>query len=110
MERYLLQPVKSVIVAMLKHCKDQAKFSEEINITMNGVRMPVVQEAMHMGILRSQYSQESAVTHNIEKARRTVYSLMSAGFHGDNGLDPDTSIHLFQTYVLPVLVYGLGKC
>ena len=107
MERYLLQPVKSVIVAMLKHCKDQAKLSEEINITMNGVRMPVVQEAMHMGILRSQDSQESAVTHNIEKARRTVYSLMSAGFHGDNGLDPDTSIHLLQTYVLPVLVYGL---
>ena len=60
-----------------------------------------------MGILRSQDSQESAVTHNIEKARRTVYSLMSAGFHGDNGLDPDTSIHLLQTYVLPVLVYGL---
>ena len=34
MERYLLQPVKSVIVAMLKHCKDQAKLSEEINITI----------------------------------------------------------------------------
>ena len=32
---------------------------------------------------------------------------MSAGFHGDDGLDPDTSIHLLQTYVLPVLVYGL---
>ena len=25
----------------------------------------------------------------------------------DNGLDPDTSIHLLQTYMLPVLVYGL---
>ena len=63
MECYLLQPVKSVIVAMLKHCKDQAKLSDEINITMNGVKMPVVKEAMNMGI----DSQESAaVTYNIE--------------------------------------------
>ena len=32
---------------------------------------------------------------------------MEAGLHGENGLDPDTSIHLLQTYVLPVLVYAL---
>ena len=32
---------------------------------------------------------------------------MGAGLHGENGLDPDTSIHLLQTYVIPILVYGL---
>ena len=32
---------------------------------------------------------------------------MGAGLHGDNGLDPDSSIHILQTYVLPLLVYGL---
>ena len=32
---------------------------------------------------------------------------MGSGLHGDNGLDPETSIYLLQTYVLPVLVYGL---
>ena len=32
---------------------------------------------------------------------------MGSGLHGENGLDPETSIHLLQTYVLPVLVYGL---
>lgn len=107
MERYLLQPVKSVIVAILSQCRDQAIKGEDINISMNGVQMPIVKEAMHMGIQRSEDSQESAVKHNIEKARRTVYSLMAAGFHGNNGLDPDTSIHLLQTYVIPVLVCGL---
>ena len=69
--------------------------------------MPVVSESMHMGILRSANSQESAVQENIKKARRTIHSLMGAGLHGENGLDPDTSIHLLQTYVVPVLVYGL---
>ena len=44
---------------------------------------------------------------NIQKARRTVYSLMGTGLHGENGLDPEAAISLFQTYVIPVLFYGL---
>ena len=69
--------------------------------------MPVVQQTMHVGILRSANSQESAVEENIRKARRAIYGLMAAGLHGENGLDPETSIQLIHTYVLPVLVYGL---
>ena len=44
---------------------------------------------------------------NIQKARRAMYSLMPAGLHGENGLDPQTAVHVFQIYVLPVLLYGL---
>ena len=36
-----------------------------------------------------------------------LYSLMSAGLHGENGLDPETSLHLYQIYVLLVLLYGM---
>ncbi len=32
---------------------------------------------------------------------------MASGLHGENGLDPETSLHLIQIYVLPVLLYGL---
>ena len=32
---------------------------------------------------------------------------MSSDLHGENGLDPETAIHLMQTYVLPVLIYGM---
>lgn len=69
--------------------------------------MPVGDEAAHIGIVRSTDSQESTVNQSIEKARRTVYSLMGAGLHGENGLDPATSIHILHIYVLPLLVYGL---
>ena len=69
--------------------------------------MPVVNETMHMGILRSNYTQETAVSQNITKAQHTLYSLMASGLHGENGLDPETSIHLPQICVLPVMVYGL---
>jgi hypothetical protein len=32
---------------------------------------------------------------------------MSAGFHGNNGLDPSISIHILKTYVIPTITYGL---
>ena len=94
MEKYILQPTKSVILAALS---EGGKCSEEecdINISTNGVKMPVVKEAMHMGLLLSANSQKSAVHFNIDKARRTTYCLMGAGLHGYNGLDPDTAIHI----------------
>jgi hypothetical protein len=47
------------------------------------------------------------IEQNITKARRTAYSLLSAGFHGVNGLDPMTSLSLYKTYIQPVLTYGL---
>lgn len=33
-----------------------------------------------------------------------MYSLLESGLRGVNGLDPEISIHLLQTYILPVLV------
>ncbi|MEW8546427.1 MAG: hypothetical protein AB2693_23155, partial [Candidatus Thiodiazotropha sp.] len=27
--------------------------------------------------------------------------------HGENGLDPESSLHLYQIYVIPILLYGL---
>ena len=81
--------------------------SPYFHIIMKGEPMPVVNETMHMGLLRSNDTQETAVSQNITKAQRTLYSLMASGLHGENGLDPETSIHLLQIYVLPVMVYGL---
>ena len=36
-----------------------------------------------------------------------MYSLLSADFHSNNGIDPETSVYLRQTNVMPVLVYEL---
>jgi hypothetical protein len=49
----------------------------------------------HIGIHKSdQDSAKLSVNENIKKARRTTYSLMGSGFHGRNGLDPETIICL----------------
>ena len=106
MEHYCLQPVKSVVLSVpAKRDKDSS--NDAYVWTMKGDPLPNVTETMHMGIMRSSMSEQSAVKENIRKARHTLYSLMSSGLHGENGLDPETAIHLMQIYVLPVLVYGM---
>ena len=100
-----MQPINSVLLQIFNHLK-RCPIDDTV-VKMKDQPMPIVEEAMHMGILCSADALETAVAYNIQKARRTVYSLMGSGLHGENGLDPETCIHLLQIYVLPVLVYGL---
>ena len=103
---YILQEVKSVVMKMdsIKNFPENEKW----HILVGDKEMPVVESTTHMGISRSSSNQEmQAVESNIQKAKRTLYSLMETGLHAENGLDPETSISLLQNYVLPVLFYGL---
>jgi hypothetical protein len=105
MERYELQPKKSVVLPYIK--KRAAGVNKPI-ITLGDQQMPVVDKTTHVGLVRTpDNSPTAAITENLQKARRTLYSLMSAGLHGENGLDPETCIHLLRTYVIPILIYGL---
>ena len=72
--------------------------------------MPFVDNAVHLGIIRTTSLRGNTTTNvdeNIKKARRSAYSLFSSGFHGYNGLDVDTMLHLYKIYIPPVLLYGL---
>ena len=63
MELYLIQPEKSVILPVnsnFRNCQ-----AGDIAIFIGSKPMPIVSESMHMGILRSANSQESAVQENI---------------------------------------------
>jgi hypothetical protein len=106
--RYKLQPQKSVIIEINNTKRNHRDRQPPIKINQNN--MPVVEKSAHLGILRSKSKEKTEATHieqHITKARRTAYSLLSAGFHGVNGLDPMTSLSLYKTYIQPVLTYGL---
>ncbi|MES9880811.1 MAG: reverse transcriptase family protein [Sedimenticola sp.] len=105
MERYQLQPTKSVILPIKYTKKPQPGCDYEWKIRDSV--MPIVDETMHVGLVRSANTEDTTVKANVKKARRTLYSLMGAGLHGENGYDPETSLRLLQTYVIPVLLYGL---
>ena len=94
-----------VDVSSQKWGKDKSE--QAYQWTLKDEPIPNVSETMHMGIMRSAATEQSATRENVQKARRTLYILMSSGLHGENGLDPETAVHLKQTYVIPVLVYGM---
>ena len=99
MELFLLQPVKSVVLEVPNNA-GLSKPAKSGDLTVNGKPMPVVEQTSHVDISRSSDSDETTVLENIKKAWRTLYSLMPAGLHGENGLDPETSLHLYQIYVM----------
>ena len=87
MERYILQPVKRVVIEILNKLRgNREKSSSSWNL--DGDNMPTMDKTMHVGICRSACTDETAVAENVKKARRTLYSLMSARLHGENGLNP----------------------
>ena len=72
--------------------------------------MPIVGKAPHLGIIRgtsTENTERKTVAQNIAKARKASYSLMSSGFHGENGLDPITCVNLYRAFILPIFTYGL---
>ena len=104
MERYVLQPEKSVVMVIPGRKKSKDTQSDVSEWTIYGKEMPVVTETMHMGLRRSSTSEDITINENIKKSRRSFYCLMSADLQG---MDPETSTELFKTYVMPVLLYGL---
>jgi hypothetical protein len=108
MEGYKLQPSKSVIINIQPNKRKQSMMDQEY-ILENNV-MPNVKQAIHLGIIRTNTLADNMtvnVEENIKKSRRNAYGLFGGGFHGNNGLDPETLIHLFNTYITPVLMYGM---
>ena len=65
-------------------------------------------EAVHLGLQRTSKDEcEINILDRLKVARGTKYALMGSGVHGTNGLDPKTSYQIYNTYVLPRLLYGL---
>jgi hypothetical protein len=65
---------------------------------------------VHLGITHHRNYRKTTSTQiqeNMEKSRCTLYSLLGAGLHGKNGLNPTACLHLLQVYVIPILTYGL---
>ena len=109
MEGYELQLAKGVALNIKAKSK---KISLNVkNYKLGSKTMPTVESAVHLGIIRTTSLTENMtvnVEENIKKARRSEHGLFGGGYHGNNGLDLDTLIHLLKTYITPVLLYGMN--
>ena len=60
------------------------------------------------GTLRSEEKENARnIEDTISLARRTGYSLMKSGFYGSNGVCPKVFYKIYQSYILPRLVYSM---
>ena len=86
----------------------KTKGEKSTHLKIHDKELPLVNTTTHLGIQRSSTVKDTimdTINKNITKARRTCYSLLSVGLHGNNGLDPVTSLHLIKTFVIPTLLY-----
>ncbi|KAH3888566.1 hypothetical protein DPMN_012604 [Dreissena polymorpha] len=108
-ERYLLQPTKTVALN-IKHTKRTAAAVQNINFKLGEQNLKSVDSPIHLGITRTTSACETAevnIEGNISKARRALYSLFGTGLHGHNGLDHKSMLDIYKCFVLPVLTYGI---
>ena len=61
---------------------------------------------VHLGITRNT-NDKIDIESLIRCGRQTLYSLFGSGMHGRNGLNPIISKHIWSTYIIPRLTYGL---
>ena len=98
--RYNIQPLKSAVAS---------KSGEEPIMNLGDINLPYESNITHLGITRDMRSLTSLVENRIGLGRNTVYSLMPAGMHGENGLSPVALHKLIQSYVLPRMLHGLDS-
>ena len=103
-ERYQISDTKTK--TMQHNVKNQ---TDEIFL-LNETQLESVHSYKHLGLIResnNKLSNNLLIEDIIKTARNTAYALMGAGFHGLNGINPEVSVCIWQTYVRPRLVYGL---
>ncbi len=77
-------------------------------LVLNENMLGTSESETHLGITRTNDCKNKAtISSRIQSARRAAYSLMGAGMHGLNGINPRSSKKLWDIYVMPVLLHGL---
>jgi hypothetical protein len=74
---------------------------------LNGEQLVVTPEYTHLGLKRTNSKDTKLAENTMKKMRTTAYSLMGAGLHGTNGVNPTVSYKIWNIFVLPRALYGL---
>ena len=88
-DRVTIHPTKSNVV-LLKNHKSVTK--KNFKLELNGNSVSLSETTTHLGLFRSEVNENTInIEDRLSLARRTLYSLISTGVHGSNGLNPGCS-------------------
>ena len=102
--KYEINPTKSTVTP-LNQPKSKQTTQEKWNLAGN--RVPIEPQFTHLGLEWKAGRARPNISKCVTAARRTAYSLLGAGLHGRNGLDPMTSMRVITLYVVPRLLHSL---
>ncbi|VDH93282.1 Hypothetical predicted protein [Mytilus galloprovincialis] len=103
--RVTINPTKTKAVILNKPKKIS---KSDLNWTLGNTLVYPSEDTTHLGLIRAELKENNLnIDARISIARRTLYSLMNTGLHGTNGLNPQTSYKIYQSYVIPRLLYGM---
>ncbi len=108
--QYELHPTKSEVMPLPAGPVSTKGANTNLSWTLGYKEITKVDSITHLGInyhTTHRLTVTNLVTDRISLARRTAYSLLGVGLHGINGLPPPVALRIFNTYVLPRLVYGM---
>lgn len=106
-KRFHIHPQKTVIV---RKNVSKAKQKQEVisDWKLGSTSVNVNSQSVHLGLIRAEKAENNInISDRISLARRTLYSLIKAGVHGNNGLNPKVSYRIYQAYVIPRLLFNL---
>ena len=106
--RYVIHLQNTQVVC--KQCSSTVDVNAREERNIGDKSLHLSERTTHLGLARTDKNDRQCavnVADRISIARRTGYSLMKSGFHGSNGLNPKVSYRLYQTYVMPRMLYGL---
>ena len=105
--RYTSVTRATVWRGLTEHRWEQRKKKDaELDIFMAGEKVDTPNSTVHLGIVRNT-SGNADIEGKITLGRKTAYSLMGAGLHGDSGLKATLNGHVWSTFVIPRFLYGL---
>ena len=95
LNRYSIHPTKTKMITL--------NSTEPLELLLRENPVARVEELVHLGIDRQDNTMTSmtVIEKRISSARAAAYSLMGAGLHGINGLNPYAARSLILAYVLP---------
>ena len=93
-ERYFISESKSKVMIFNEKRTD----SRVDEFYLHDKPLEIVSEYTHIGMEHLASGKEMN-SERIKMARRTCYSLMGAGMHGYNGINPEVIIKLWNTYI-----------
>ena len=97
-KRYSIHPTKSEIASRNKL---------PVKASLGAAVIPYVESVTHLGMARNLVNNNDNVENRVKQSLNTLYALIPAGLHGENGLSPFASRKVVVSYVLPRLLYGL---